>query len=357
MMEEEKEKKHTNRYKSLLVIQYLLKHADDENPVPIDQIQAHLSKYGIEAERKGIYSDIADFVDLLNTEQDDDNEIAEHDKLKYAIKYTRKPYPTSKKGGYLVTSRPYSFDELKLLTECVNSARFLSEAQAKNLRRTISKLCSVQQAKQLNTDSAVVNRSKTVNQTIMKSLTTINQAIRHGNQISFKYLSYSFNNMHTQVERRSGKPYTAEPYKMLIDNGFFYVMTYNGKKTFVYRIDRMKEVVELSEPREHEKAFKENVDLTTYTNRVFSMFGGKREKVTIQFRIEKLDTVVDQFGVRGVKYEMVDDKHFTVQTEVEVSDMFYSWLFGFRGRAKLIDPPHIVQEYHDHLRAVADIYE
>lgn len=140
MMEEEKEKKHTNRYKSLLVIQYLLKHADDENPVPIDQIQAHLSKYGIEAERKGIYSDIADFVDLLNTEQDDDNEIAEHDKLKYAIRYTRKPYPTSKKGGYLVTSRPYSFDELKLLTECVNSARFLSEAQAKNLRRTISKL-------------------------------------------------------------------------------------------------------------------------------------------------------------------------------------------------------------------------
>lgn len=117
MMEEQQEKKHTNRYKSLLVILYLLKHADDENPVPIDQIQAHLSKYGIEAERKGIYSDIADFVDLLNTEQDDDNEIAEHDKLKYAIKYTRKPYPTSKKGGYLVTSRPYSFDELKLLTE------------------------------------------------------------------------------------------------------------------------------------------------------------------------------------------------------------------------------------------------
>ena len=53
----------------------------------------------------------------------------------------------------------------------------------------------------------------------MDSIQTINQAIRHGRQIRFKYLSYSFDNMRTQVERRSGKFYVVNPYKMLIDNG------------------------------------------------------------------------------------------------------------------------------------------
>lgn len=356
-MAEEEKKRNGNRLKSMLVMQYILKHADGETPVSMEQIQEHLAKYGVEAERRGIYKDIAEFTKLMNAELDDDGDISERDKLGYEIAFTRKPHPKAPQGGYLVTSRPYEFDELKLLTECVNSARFLSETQAKNLRRTISSLCSVQQAKQLNTDSAVVNRSKTVNKSVIASISTINSAIRHGHKISFKYLSYSFNNMHAQVERRSGKAYTVEPYKMLIDNGFFYLMTYNGKKPIIYRIDRMKEVAELHDSREWEKEFAENVDLDNYTHKVFSMFGGKKKNVTMRFIDQRLDTVVDQFGVRGVKYEKVDDSHFTCQTEVEISDMFYAWLCGFGRRVKLLEPPEIVQSYHDYLKKIADMYE
>ena len=35
------------KYKSLLVLQYLLKNADDENAVTMSDILPHLSKYGI----------------------------------------------------------------------------------------------------------------------------------------------------------------------------------------------------------------------------------------------------------------------------------------------------------------------
>ena len=164
-----------------------------------------------------------------------------------------------------------------------------------------------------------------------------NQAIRHGHKIEFRYLSYSFDNMRTQVERRSGKPYVVDPYKLLIDNGFYYLMAYNGKKVINWRIDRMNNVRELSIPREWEKEFKTNINLEDYTRRVFSMFSGERERVTIRFRIERLDTVVDQFGIHGVKYERVDDTHFTAQAEVELSDMFYAWVFGFGRRAKIIE--------------------
>lgn len=354
-------KAHGQKYKSLLVMQYLLKHADDEHPVTIGEIEAHLSKYGIEAERRSIYRDIHDIMELLNTELDDDGEISDRDKLQYEVTFTRRKYPNAPQGGYLVTARPYEFDELRLLAECVNSARFLSENQAKNLRHTISGLCSVHQAKELNTDSTVVNRSKTVNKTVMASISTINQAIRHKRQISFKYLEYSFNNLHTQVERRAGKAYIVHPYKLLIDNGFFYVLTYDGNKkrskVIPYRIDRMKEVRELADPREWDKEFETEVNMDNYTQRVFSMFGGQRERVTIRFIDYKLDTVVDQFGINGVKYEKIDDTHFTAQAEVEISDMFYAWVAGFGRRAKIIDPPHVVEGMQVFAKKVAEMYE
>lgn len=349
------------KFKSLLVIQYILKHADEETPVSMIAIQEHLEKYGIEADRHSIYRDIYDFLDLINIEQNRGGEIEERDRLNYNITFTRKPHKDAPNGGYLVTARPYDYTELRLLAECVNVARFLSENQARNLRRTISGLCSVHQAKELNTDSTVVNRSKTANKSVMASIATINKAIRNRHQIAFKYLSYSFNNLRTQVERRAGKPYVAHPYKLLIDNGFFYVLTYDGSrkksKTIAYRIDRMKDVRELPLAREWDADFSENVNMDNYTRRVFSMFGGERERVTIRFIDQRLDTVVDQFGIHGVKYEKVDDTHFTVQAEVEISDMFYAWVCGFGRRAKIIDPPHVVEGMREFVKKVSDMYE
>ena len=350
-------KSENQKYKSLLVMQYILKHADDEHAVTVGQIADYLAKYGIEAERRSIYRDIHAMMELMNTELDLGDEVADRDRLGYEITFTRKPHKDAPNGGYLVTARPYEFDELRLLAECINSARFLSENQAKNLRRTISGLCSIEQAKLLNTDSTVVNRSKTANKSVMASISTINQAIRHGNQISFKYLSYSFDNMRTQVERRAGKPYVVNPYKLLIDNGFFYLMTYNGSKPIIYRIDRMKDVRELSTAREWEREFKENVNLDNYTQRVFSMFGGERERVTIRFIDRRLDTVVEQFGIHGVKYEKVDEGHFTAQAEVELSDMFYAWVFGFGRRAKIIDPPYVADKMREYCQKIAQMYE
>ena len=153
----------------------------------------------------------------------------------------------------------------------------------------------------------------------------------------------------------------AHPYKLLIDNGFFYVLTYDGKKkknkVFPYRIDRMKDVRELPDPREWDNEFEAEVNMDNYTQRVFSMFGGQRERVTIRFIDYKLDTVVDQFGINGVKYEKIDDKHFTAQAEVEISDMFYAWVAGFGRRAKIIDPPHVVEGMREFAAKVAEMYE
>ena len=62
-------------------------------------------------------------------------------------------------------------------------------------------------------------------------------------------------------------------------------------------------------------------------------------------------------GINGVKYEKIDDKHFTAQAEVEISDMFYAWVAGFGRRAKIIDPPHVVEGMREFAAKVAEMYE
>ena len=123
-----------------------------------------------------------------------------------------------------------------------------------------------------------------------------------------------------------------------------------------YRVDRMKDVRFTGEPREGAEAFAA-IDLKSYTKRVFSMFGGKQERVVIRFINPLLDAVVDRFGndKGSVWYEKLDDTHFTVSTQVEISDQFFGWVLGFGKKAKILEPPAVVDQFAAYLDKVVEI--
>lgn len=122
-----------------------------------------------------------------------------------------------------------------------------------------------------------------------------------------------------------------------------------------YRVDRMKDVRLLGEPRDGGKAFAA-INMETYTQRVFSMFGGKQERITIRFINPLLDAVVDRFGSKGVIYRKLDDTHFSITAQVEISDQFFSWLCGFGKRARLMEPPATVVRLKEYLDKIRGMY-
>ena len=85
----------------------------------------------------------------------------------------------------------------------------------------------------------------------------------------------------------------------------------------------MKGVSFTREPREGQEEF-DKIDVRTYAQRVFSMYSGKKKRVTIRFINMLLDVAVERFGTKDAQYSAVDDKHFTVTAEVEISDLFSS---------------------------------
>ena len=230
-------RKPAQKYKSLLVWQILLKRTDENNGITVDEIVEHLKAYGITAERRSIYRDIRDLQELL--EADYDANIEDRERLGYEISYTRKT-----PSGFKITHRPYDFEDLRLLAECINSAKFISVSQAMSLRELIGSFCSDAQEELLRDKTYNVSRVKTPNTEVIYTLATLNEAIKNNHKIEFTYLKYTVENRKQQTARRSGKRYVMSPYQLIISEGNYYAISYDSKwdKLIPYRIDRMKNV-------------------------------------------------------------------------------------------------------------------
>lgn len=338
-------KTENQKLKALYIAKYIMEYSDENHDFTATDIAQYLEEeHEITAERRSIYRDL--------------------DALKEVFGFDIE----SRQGGkYRLTSRQFEFDDLRLLAECVDAAKFISASKAKELVSMLSELCSIYQAEQLESETFVCNRAKTTQKGTLNIISTIRAAMAkkldgqpHTPQkITFKYLKYNINDVHTQVERRKGVTYKVSPYKLLINDGNYYLLAFDdhAQDMRTYRIDRMKDVRAIAEPREGEKAFAA-IDMETYTQRVFSMYGGKQQRVSIRFINPLLDTAIERFGTgKDVFYRPEDEKHFVVTADVEISDQFYGWLCGFGKRVKVIAPAETVARFNTFMTGIAKIYK
>ena len=335
-------KSENQKLKILYIAQYFLENSDENHPLSIGDIIDYLeTDCGISAGSRSINRDIRLLRDVFGMDIE------------------------SRQGSKYNTlmSRQFEFDDLRLLAQCVYAAKFISKKQAEDIIDTLGEFCSFHQAEDLKSDVLLEDRVKSKQKGTMQIISNINAAMAkkqngkpHTSQkISFKYLKYSIGNMQ-QVERRKGNTYIVSPYKLLINDGNYYLLAFADKeqKFRTYRIDRMKDLKILNSPREGEDIFKE-IDLSKYTQRVFGMYGGSKEKVTLRFINPLLDTVIDRFGT-DVFY-MVDGKdHFKVVADVEVSPQFFGWICGFANQVTIESPQNVVNAFQKHIEKIQSKY-
>ena len=345
-------RRENQKFKSLLVWQYLLKHTDETHSVTLDDIKKHLTSYNIITDRHSISRDIRALQDLMNLEYEmDDVELEEREKLRYEIEFKR---------GCKIVSRPYAFEDLRLLAECIHSAKFISDNQEQGLLEAIQGLCSDYQIEELEKKVYVFGRPKTKNRTVMYSMNTIRDAINNNHKISFTYLKYTKDSMTEQVARKKGKPYVVSPFNLIINDGNYYLLAYDTPKERIttYRLDRLRDVKHLDAEREGHPVYND-LNLDTYLRRVFSMYStGKLKRVKMRFTNDMLDTVIDRFGSgNDLIYIFESDKrHFSVEVEIDVSDQFFAWICGFRKKAKIISPPEVEEAFKQFLTDITSRY-
>lgn len=352
-------RKDNQKMKPYLVYQYLLRETDENNVKTAYEIADYLDDLGIDAERRSAYKDIdainkamwmlQNKTDIIHAAEVIDTD--EYDQEKPIV------YDPSKKGFY-VRNRGYEFSDIRLISECIYSSRYISESKAKDLVEIMKDFLSDEQAQKIKTDSIVTNRVRLLNDSLLDNIEKINYAMatKIENQshtpekISFQYLKSSINDLSHQVERRQGIKYIVSPFKLIINDGNYYLLAFDDYKKEIrtYRVDRMKSIRFTGIEREGKEEF-EKIDLSTYIQRTFSMFSGERVRVEMKFTSYLLDAVLEKLGRDKVFYSKIDEHHFSVSAPIEISDQFFGWLCGFGAGVQITAPETVKKQFIDYI--------
>jgi hypothetical protein len=356
-------KQPNQKLKPYIVLQYLLKYTDADHVASAFDIIAFLQERGIDSDRRSIYNDVKE-INYVYWLMENEGDIEEAKEVIKGDEFGDEKlilYDNKKKGFYARPTK-YELSDIALLAECVYATKFISGADEARLIGVIGDLVSEHQSEQILHQTFTVGRVKSANKHTLKNVYTINYAMstefegeKHEPQkVSFSYLTHEVGDVEKLSERK--KKYIVSPYQLIINDGNYYLLAFDDDKKAMrtYRVDRMKSVSIVDEPREGAKEFKA-IDMKTYTQRVFSMFGGELKRITLKCINPLLDTMIDRFGTKNAQYTRADASHFRVTVEVEVSEQFFSWVCGFGKRVK-IETPEVAEQYKAFLAKIGEMY-
>lgn len=325
---------HNYKEKFLYLLSIFEKETDEKNPVTIQQLIDRLEGYGIKAERKSLYNDI-------QTLNDFGYEIV-----------------SEKKGRYYLSKRIFLPSEIRLITDAVQSARFIPEEKSKTLLNKLYSLLPEKQARSIISQVFLENRPKTVNDEIYENIETLQSAIENGCKITFKY--FDFNVAKQKVYRKNGREYKASPYALTWFEDAYYLICNMEKHDNLahYRVDRMSHVVmqtEKARPIKEVSEFYNYLDIAEYLKGTFSMFGGEPKMVRIRFKENLATAVFGKFGM-DVNVQEVKDGYFTISTKIRISDGFLSWLLLFEDEAEVLSPREVREIFITRVKKTLNAY-
>ena len=114
----------------------------------------------------------------------------------------------------------------------------------------------------------------------------------------------------------------------------------------------MRRISSLEEKRLGQEAFSK-MDMSSYAEKVFGMFYGKEETVTILAKNYLVGAVLDRFG-KDIPLRKEDEEWFRFRVNVAISGQFFGWLLSFGKDMKLVSPESVVKEYKEVLKDSLD---
>lgn len=322
------------KLKLLYLMKLFLERTDETHSITMPEIISYLESCDISAERKSIYSDIEalrDYgLDIIGEQKD-------------------------KTYSYSVASRQFELPELKLLVDSVQSSKFITAKKTNKLIKKIEGLASKYEASQLQRQVYVAQRIKTMNETIYYNVDTVHTAISSGKKITFQYFQW---NVKKEMElRHNGEYYNISPWALSWDDENYYLIGYDSESGKIkhYRVDKMLKISITEEKREGKEHF-EKFNMAQYTNKMFGMFSGEERKVKLEVDNKLAGVIIDRFG-KEVTFFKTDEKHFTVNLNVAVSNQFLSWIVALGDNVKIVAPDDVVEQMKDLVKRLAVQYD
>ena len=324
--------KYTPAERQFLLYEYFQKHTNKEHPVSRKEILDYLETFEIYISPHTLYSDL----DVLRGT------------MKLDIQFNAHAHKGA--GGYWVKNPKFEPYELRLMVDGIQSSKFIPQKEAKELSDKIKKLASRNERILLERRNYVANRVRSLNDSVFYHIDDIHSAIADGWKLSFHYFTYDL-----QKKKRYFKEhYIVSPYALIWNDDNYYLLAYHAGMMKHFRVDKIDDIKIVKERREGVEAFK-TLKLTERSLKVFSMYGGTEETITLRFSNHLIGVVLDRFG-RDIRISPDDDRHFKITVKVEVSPQFYGWLCGLGTGVRIIHPDEVAQKMGEYVRSIAKMY-
>ena len=315
-----------NKQRILRILKYLYDFTDEQHTVTNQELVAMFADDVTSGNRKTIKNDI----DVLTE--------AGFDVI------TSKQY----RNSYYMASRVFEVPEVKMLIDAVAASRFITKEKSEILIGKLSKLVSKPQAETLVRHMYTADVLKPNNEQIYYVIDVITDAINAGRQIRFQY--YDYLPTKEKILKNDGEEYYLSPVAMVWDDNHYYAIGHSEKhpEPFIinFRIDRICHAEITDEPSILPE---DGFDVEEYVNRQYRMNVGKTVEVIMECRNERMRNVIDHFG-EEVETWISDEEHFCVRAQVADSPTFYSWMFGFVGDIRIVEPATVLKKYRKMLR-------
>ncbi len=245
----------------------------------------------------------------------------------------------SRPNRYFMGRREFELPEIQILIDAVSSSRSITKKKSRELIDKLSGFASIYQKEDLQKVTEE-SREKSGNEDIYYTVDTINSAIHLKKKIAFQYLEYTVKKK--VALKNKGEVYELSPYIMYWNEDNYYVIGWSDKHKNVsaFRVDR------IHRPRvlEEEAARKpELFNIQAYSDRIFDMFSGDQVSVKLECDNDLMKYIIDRFGEK-INVEEKTDRTFETTVDVELSPTFYSWIFQFAGKIRILAPARAVNE-------------
>lgn len=322
------------KLKLLYLMKIFSERTDDEHRISLQAIQTALGEYDIGAERKSLYDDI----EVLR---------------RYGMDIIGEPQ--GKGYEYYLGERPFELAELKLLVDAVQSSKFITVKKSTQLIKKLEALTSNYEARQLQRQVYVADRIKTMNESIYYNVDILHNAISKNVRIRFQYTQWTVGK-ELQV-KKNGEIYEVSPWALSWDNENYYLVAFDQAEAIIkhYRVDKMLKLTLAEAGREGREHF-EQCNMAVYTRKMFGMYHGTEEMVSIRFANQLAGVVIDRFG-KEVAIRPQPDGYFVAHVKVAVSRQFIAWVIGLGEEVRILSPETVVARMRQTIAGLAGIYD
>ena len=322
-----------NKNRLLTLLQILQSDSDEHHPLTTAQVREALAEKGCPVSIFTLRDDIASL-------QESGYEIDVKEKNGTPTTY-----------GFM--EREWSAPELQLLIDAVSAAQFIPVDRSKDLIKKLAGMAGPSQRDSLQPQILISEHIKAKNKKMIFTVQAIRKAIKSDRKITFKY--YQYNLRKEQVPKHAGTPeedYIVSPYATIWNSDRYYLVGYSDKlkKVATFRIDRM------DTPRQIQRRrvpAPDDFNIQDYTDKVFWMYGGNEEEVTLRCKHCLMDQMIDKFG-EGIEIQNVRRENFDITVPVDISGTFYAWVTQFVGEMTIVAPEHVRQAYAEYLTEAID---